>query len=236
MATKQARFEPSISTGENGAISLGLYPKIKAPSSKITSAPRPKLVSTAEMQGLLKNRSQGTLSHVWGLTVGTFSVRFPDPVKQWLKNGAGRWQFQGGAVQLVVANNIYVDKDMVGSDARLGGELLGLIMTHELLHVQDNINVISHDGPAELEKDRVVQHLLIDAGNGEPDVVEEREYKHWVVDETKDQDGRPCSYLTARMIDLLADKLNEKQAGRDSGPEYADYGQSVSLLRQTGRH
>jgi len=235
VAAEKARFEASISNGQNGSISLGLYPKIKAPSSKMTSAPKPKLVSSVEMQALLKTRSQTAFSHVWGLTVGTFSLQFTDLTKQWVKNDAGRWQFQGGAVQLTVANNIYIDQDMVGSNAKLGGELIGLIMTHELLHVQDNIDVISNDGPTEVANDSIVRKLLIDGGNGEPAIVEEREYTHWVIDETKDPDGNACSYLTDRMIGLLADKLNAKQLDRDSGPAYADYGRSVSLLKQNPR-
>jgi hypothetical protein len=227
MSAKQARFQPSISYGDD-ALSLGLYPKIKAPSSKVTSAPRPRFVSTAEMKGLLRAKPKASLSHVWGLTVGTFSLAFPDLAKQWSKNDAGRWQFQGGDVELVVVNKIYIDKDLVGSDARLNSDLIGLIMTHELLHVQDNVDVLSKDGPTELTNDRIIRSLLIDAGKGEPGIVEEREYKHWVLDSTKDPDGNACTFLTSRMI-------NAKTADRDSGPAYADYGNNISFLRQTGR-
>jgi hypothetical protein len=233
MAAKQARFKVSSSFGDD-ALSLAVYPKIKPPSSKVTSAPRPQFISTAEMKALLKTKGQASLSHVWGLTVGTFSLRFPDLATQWMKNDAGRWQFQGGDVELVVANRIYIDKDLVGSDARLGGELIGLIMTHELLHVQDNVDVLSNDGPAELSSDRIVRSLLIDAGKGEPGIVEEREYKHWVIDATTDPNGNPCTYLTERMIGLIVDKLNAKAVDRDSGPAYADYGSNISFVRQTG--
>ena len=232
MSAKQASFKPSVSYGD-GALSLGLYPKIKPPSSKTTSAPNPKFVSSVEMKALLKTKAEASLSHVWGLTVGTYSLRFPDLAKQWTKNDNGRWQFQGGDVPLEVVLKIYIDKDMVGSPARLDGEIIGLIMSHELLHVQDNIDVLSKDGPDTLANDRIIRSLLIDAGNGEPGIIEEREYKHWAIDPTTDPDGNACTYLTTRMIDLLVDKLNAKAAERDSGPAYADYGGRISLLRQT---
>src|SRR5947207_15471811 len=123
----------------------------------MTSAPKPKLVSSVEMQALLKTRSQTAFSHVWGLTVGTFSLQFTDLTKQWVKNDAGRWQFQGGTVQLTVAKSIYIDQDFLGSaGAKLSGPVIGLIMTHELLHVQDNIDVISKDGPTEIANDATI--------------------------------------------------------------------------------
>jgi hypothetical protein len=56
-----------------------------------------------------------------------------------------------------------------------------------------------------------------------------------VHDQTTDPDGKPCTFATSRMIDLLVDKLNEKAADRDSGPSYASYGQEISFLRQTGK-
>jgi hypothetical protein len=235
MSSKQAKFEASVAFEGDAALPLGLYPNIKPPSSKMTSAPTPQFVSTAEMKSLLRVKKKASLSHVWGLTIGTFSLRFPDLAKQWKKHDDGRWQFQGGDVNLVVVNKIYVDKNLVGSDARLDGELMGLIMTHELLHVQDNIDVLSKDGPTELTSDKIFRSLLIDAGKGEPGIVEEREYKHWVHDQTTDPDGKPCTFATSRMIDLLVDKLNEKAADRDSGPSYASYGQEISFLRQTGK-
>src|SRR6476620_7666252 len=180
MAAKSAQFKPVIKN--NPALSLGLYPKIKPPSSTITSAPSPTFVSSPEMKALLKSDSHASLSHVWGLTVGTFSLHFADALKQWTKNSDGRWQFQGGDVELVVVNRIYIDKDMMGTEARLDSDVTGLIMTHELLHVQDNVEVMTKNGPEELSSDRVIRSLLIDAGKGEPAIVEEREYNHWVND------------------------------------------------------
>jgi hypothetical protein len=235
MSSKQAQFKPSISNGA-AVLKLSLYPKIKPPSSKMTSAPEPKLVSTAEMNGLLRTKSKESLSHVWGLTVGTFALRFSDTAKQWKKSDDGRWQFQGGDVELAVMNKIYIDKQLVGSDGDLDSDLIGLIMSHELLHVQDHIDVMTKDAPTELTNDRIIRRLLIDDGKGEPGIIEEKEYKHWVVDLTTDYDGNECTYLTSRMIDLIVDKLNAKASGRDSGPAYAEYGNNVSFVRQTGGH
>jgi hypothetical protein len=231
MAAQSAHFKPVIRN--DPSLSLGLYPKIKTPSSTITSAPSPTFVSSPEMKALLKSDSRASLSHVWGLTVGTFSLHFADAVKQWTKNSDGRWQFQGGDVELVVVNRIYIDKNMLGSEARLDSDVAGLIMTHELLHVQDNVEVVTKDGPAELTSDRVIRSLLIDGGKGEPGIVEEREYNHWVNDPTTDPNGNACSYLTSRMIGLLVDKLNAKAASRDSGPGYSEYGNNISFLLQT---
>lgn len=233
MAVKKTTFKPVLSD-DAGALKLSLYPKIKRPSSKITTAPYPTFVTSAELDGSLRTTSKASAGHVWGLTVARFALEFADQAKQWLEVENGRWQFQGGEIQLIVSHTIYINKTFLGDDARVKSDVVGMIMSHELLHVQDNFDVLKTHGAAEIQADSELKSILVDAGKGEPQILSDAAYTRWF-EKTTDGTGHQSTNLTARMIDLIALKLNEKQAGRDSGPEYADYGQQVSYLRQMGR-
>jgi hypothetical protein len=234
MAVTKTIFKPVLSNGA-GALKLALYPRIKRPSSKVTTAPSPSFVTSAELDGALRTTSKASGGHVWGLTVARFALEFTDQAKQWLEVEPKRWQFQGGEIKLVVSHTIYINKTFLGDDATVKSDVVGMIMSHELLHVQDNFDVLKTHGAAEIQADPRLKSILVDAGKGEPEVLSEAEYKRWVFETTTDGTNHQSTHLTARMIDLIAPKLNEKQASRDSGPEYADYGQQISYLRQMGR-
>lgn len=234
MAVTKTIFKPVLTDGA-GALKLAIYPKIKPPSSKMTTAPSPTFVTSAELDGSLRTTSKASAGHVWGLTVAKFALKFADQAKQWLEVEPRRWQFQGGEIQLIVSHTIYINKTFLGDDASVKSDVVGMIMSHELLHVQDNFNVLKTHGATEIQADSELKSILVDAGKGEPQTLSDVVYKRWVFEETTDGTGHQSTNLTARMIDLIAPRLNEKQAGRDSGPAYADYGQQVSYLRQMGR-
>jgi hypothetical protein len=234
MAITKTTFKPVLKDGA-GALKLSVYPKIKKPTSKTTTAPNPQFVTTAELDGNLRTTSKASVGHVWGLTVARFSLEFADQTKQWLEVEKGRWQFQGGEIQLVVTHTIYINKTFLGDDASVKSDVVGLIMSHELLHVMDNFDVLKTHGAKEIEADRVLKSFLVDAGKGAPEIISEKNYKHWVSDTATDGTGHQSTNLTVRLVDLIAPKLNEKQAARDSGPKYVDYGQQVSYMRQMGR-
>ena len=234
MAITKTTFKPVLKDGA-GALKLSVHPKIKRPSSKMTTAPNPMFVTTAELDGKLRTTSKASVGHVWGLTVAKFSLEFADQGKQWLEVEKGRWQFQGGEIQLIVTHTIYINKTFLGDDASIKSDVVGLIMTHELLHVMDNFDVLKADGVKEIEADSVLKSLLVDGGKGAPEIVSDKVYKRWVSETATDGTGHTSTNLTVRLVDLIAVKLNEKQAARDSGPKYADYGQQVSYMRQMGR-
>jgi hypothetical protein len=234
MAIQKTTFKPVLSHGA-GALKLSIYPKIKKPSSKMTTAPNPSFVTTAELDGSLRTTNKATLGHVWGLTVATFALEFADQAKQWLEVEKGKWQFQGGEIQLKVSHVIYINKSFLGDDSSLKTDVVGMIMTHELLHVQDNFDVLKTHGATEIQGDSSLKSMLVDDGKGEPKILMEDVYKRWVLEKSKDGTGHQSTNLTVRLVDLIAPKLNEKQAARDSGPKYKDYAQQVSYLRQMGR-
>ena len=234
MAITKTIFKPVLSEGAS-ALKLAIYPKIKRPSSKMTTAPSPVFVTSAELDGSLRTTRKDSTSRVWGLTVATFALGFADQAKQWLEVEPRRWQFQGGEIQLIVSHTIYISKTLVGDDASVKSDLVGLIMSHELLHVQDNFDVLKTHGATEIQADRALKSFLVDAGKGEPEILSDELYKWWVFEKTTDATGHQSTNLTARMITLIAPKLNEKQADRDSGPAYADYGHEIRYLRQMGR-
>ncbi len=234
MAVKKTIFKPVLSHGA-GALKLAIYPKIKKPSSKMTTAPPPTFVTSAELDGSLRTTSKASNGHVWGLTVAKFALEFADQAKQWLEVESNRWQFQGGEIQLIVSHTIYISKTFLGDDASVKSDVVGMIMSHELLHVQDNFDVLKTHAATGIQADSELKSILVDAGKGEPQIISDTVYKRWVIEQTTDGTGHQSTNLTARMIELIAPKLNEKQAGRDSGPAYAAYGQDVSYLRQMGR-
>lgn len=234
MAITKTTFKPVLSHG-TGALKLAVHPKIKKPSSKMTTAPNPSFVTAAELDGSLRTTKKASFGHVWGLTVATFALEFADQAKQWREVEKGKWQFQGGEIQLKVSHVIYVNKSIVGDDASLKSDVVAMIMTHELLHVQDNFDVLKAHGATEIQGDSDLKSILVDAGKGEPKILMDDVYKRWVFEKSTDGTGHQSTNLTVRLVDLIAPKLNEKQAARDSGPKFQDYAQQVNYLRQMGR-
>ena len=108
----------------------------------------------------------GGLGVVHGLTKAEFSLRFSNPGQQWkqVRTGSGPpfWQFQGGDVFLEVEITVYVlDGDRPHPGDRISNRIFAIIVEHELLHVLDEIDLVSQWMPAQARQDEKVKAIVL---------------------------------------------------------------------------
>lgn len=135
----------------------------------------PNVVDAAEMMRLAPNSgasSSGQLAIVNGLVTAKLTISFADPKKQWrktpLSHGSqsphGPWQFEftGGDVFLDLELAIYVAKS-VDYDPKddLSVQIFALIYEHELLHVLDEIDIVTRWLPAHVLAEPTVERHLV---------------------------------------------------------------------------
>ncbi|MEQ9409729.1 MAG: hypothetical protein RIK87_18480 [Fuerstiella sp.] len=98
----------------------------------------PIYVSYTELQGVMRGESStsGQLIIVGGYTYADVTGTFPNPSRQWRRTG-DEWHFQGGGVCLNMTLGIYVREEY-----RNTGERFSVIMSHELLHVKDEVDIL----------------------------------------------------------------------------------------------
>jgi len=91
--------------------------------------------------------------------------RFPNLAQQWreVRTSAAvpSWQFQGGDVFFDATITVYVlDGDRPQPNDDLGRQLFAIIMEHELLHVLDEIDIVSRwMAPEAYRDDKVLRYL-----------------------------------------------------------------------------
>jgi hypothetical protein len=208
------RFEPRVSYRNELLLPLNLYPAFRVPPGITVHAPI--FVSAQQMQRLAP---ADTIKVVAGLTKTEFSLRFPDFVKQWrqVRSGsAARWQFQGGVVGLDAAITLYMAEGFQ-QDPRI----FAMIMEHELLHVRDEVDLITRYAPAEARRDQYVQRYLIDGRE-----VDDSMFQTWFRGKGFEQwihDG------------IWAPEHNRRGRARDSGTEWDRYRENIDkFMRSPG--
>jgi hypothetical protein len=198
------QISPTIDYDNDVQIALSDYQGIKVP--KGVSPREPELVSFAKMSQLAPDKFPAPA----GLTVPTdMSVKLDGTWKQIGSNPA-QWQFQNGTLQLSVTIAVYVIEPY-----RPVKKLFELIMTHEFLHVLDEIEVATDYLPTELPKDEYVKKYLIDQGT-----VADATYRNWF------QGDRFRNYVK----DTWVMERNRRGQGRDSGPLYERYKLDIAKL------
>jgi hypothetical protein len=146
-----------------------------------------------------------------GLTVATkdLSVKLRG---FWKQNATTpvTWQWQGGTMQLAVTVAVYIiDK------YRPVEKLFELILSHELMHVQDDIDIVSQYLPQELPKDPLVKKYLIDQTP-----VDDSMYRNFFCTDKLQQNLR----------EIWAGERNVRGGQRDSGALYERYKLNVAKL------
>src|SRR6266478_6958614 len=161
-------FEPTIRYRNDLLLPLQLYPPIRVPAGVSVRAPF--FVSAAEMQRLAPAK---TIKVIAGLTTAEFSLHFANPSLQWRQVRSGgaltRWQFQGGKVSLNVLISVYVAEGFQSYN-----QALAVILEHELLHVQDEIDIVSRFMPMAALRDQYVQRYLVEGRE-----VDDPMYRRW---------------------------------------------------------
>ena len=195
---------PSVGYANDQLISLSQYPGLRVPPGIKPREPDP--VNFARMSQLAPNKFPAPA----GLTVPTdMSVKLKGV---WAPVGKDpvQWQFQNGELQLAVTIAVYIIENY-----RPIPKLFELIMSHELLHVQDEIDVATQFLPKELPKDEWVKKFLIDQSK-----VDDAAYRNWFTTDKFENYVRDTWVL----------ERNERGKGRDSGPGYERYKLDVAKL------
>jgi hypothetical protein len=218
-------FKPSVSFGAEGRLAAGLY-GVRIPKELGDSGvPAPTFVSPTTMVSMLRTQggSQGSgLGIVHGLTTADFTVRFPDPARQWkqVRPGSGPpfWQFQGGDVSLDVVISVYVlEGDRPRPNDPVSSRIFAIIFEHELLHVLDDVDIVSRWMPPRASQDEKVKKYLT---NAEP--VDDSMYRFWF------QGAGLGNWLRDG---LWAPERNARRDVRDSRTQYGILRRQVEDLR-----
>lgn len=114
----------------------------------------------------------------------TASMDFPDPVQHlWVRTSSGRYRFGTSQMPVKISIQLYVNEDykpavLVGdvSRERRFAVALGLILSHEALHVQDAIE-LAQEFPRIVAKNPQLRRILVDDGDGQPKTYSEAEFQ-----------------------------------------------------------
>jgi hypothetical protein len=204
-------FTPRITFG-NGVIPAATYGLKVPPGLPSTSVPAPDFIDPGKMGPLRHSAGGGhgsSLGVVHGLTVTEFAVTFSKST-QWRQVGTKfpSWQFQGGDVFLDATIRVYVlEGDRPQANDDLSRQLFAIIMEHELLHVLDEIDIVSRwIAPAAYKDDKVLKYLT----NAAP--VDNAMFQYWF------KEGHFSEWLRDG---LWVPEHNRRAAVRDAASQYA---------------
>jgi hypothetical protein len=122
----------------------GLYPPIDAPEDVPVWAPF--MVSMAEMvtEAIDRRNRYGYATRASldsfpsGYTRSDLTLRFVNFSRQW-RSEASRWHYQGGQICLELTLGVFADER-----AEDRPQCLSMILTHELKHVADEIDIVTN--------------------------------------------------------------------------------------------
>lgn len=218
-------FKPQVSYRNESRLPPALF-GIRVPASlAIGGVPCPIYITPQQMLEKLRARPQHSagrsIGAVHGLTETEFSLRFADFERQWrpVARGSCRaWQFQGGPIFFELNVGLYMlEADRPQAGDRYGRRIFAMIMEHELAHVADEIDIVSHWLPRRAYQVELVQRHLSQARP-----VDERSFRHWFLE------GRFESWLRDG---LWLPEHHRRQAERDSPSQYAALQHQIEQLR-----
>jgi hypothetical protein len=199
------RFTASVHYENEIMVPISYYPGLLVPPG--VPVYEPITVSFARMSQLAPDKFPAPA----GLTVATrdLSVKLQG---FWKQTGTApvMWQWQGGAMRLDVTVAVYmIDK------YRPVEKLFELILSHELMHVQDDIDIVSQYLPQVLPKDPLVKKYLIDQAP---------------VDDPMHRNFFCTDKLQQNLREIWAGERNVRGHQRDSGALYERYKLNVAKL------
>ena len=218
-------FKPRITFGNDKLLHASSY-GIKIPAGLHATAVRePNYVDSARMVSMRKDPQSHhptSLGVTHGLTVTDFAVSFANMTSQWRQiqkgGSAPFWQFNGGDVYLDITITVYVlEGDRPQTNDALSRQLFAIIMGHELLHVLDEIDIVSNFMPSNVNSDDKVRKYLTDA---EP--VDDSMFRSWFM-----SDG----FRNWLKDGLWAPEHNRRGGNRDSSTQYALLQRQIDDIR-----
>lgn len=173
----------------------GLYPPIDAPEGVPVWAPF--LVSMADMvtEAIGRRNRYGYATRASldafpsGYTRSDLTLRFVNFSRQW-RFEASRWHYQGGQICLELTLGIFADER---AEDRL--ECLSMILTHELKHVADEIDIVTNwlprRAPIELRSrfaplgERAFERAMRGRGDGQGSDLERAVQQLWIEESSR---------------------------------------------------
>ena len=199
------RFTPSVHHESQAIVPVSNYPGLLVPPG--VPVHEPIAISFARMSQLAPDKFPAPA----GLTVATgeLSMKLQGTWKP-TETAPVMWKWQGGDMQLDVTVAVYIiDKYQPVK------KLFEVILSHELMHVEDDIDIVTLYLPQELVKDPYVKKYLLDQAP-----LDDSMYRNWFCTDKFQQ------YLR----EIWAAERNVRQVGRDSGPLYERYKVNVAKL------
>lgn len=159
-----------------------------------------------------------TLGTVAGLTsVESFSVSFDDVNQQWKKASTGAakpfWQFQGGPIYLDMVLTVRVDQRF-----KPRTDIVDVIMEHELLHVADDLDVLTNTLPKKILEDPLLREYFVDRKS-----VDDSMFQYWF------RGTKFSEYVAA----IFAEEHNKRGNARDTGTQYNNYQNRIVTLENS---
>lgn len=231
------QFLPRITYVNQQPLAANLLRQIQVPRG--ASARTPTFVTQDEMfrrEPPRVDTSTNTIQIrvVQGLTDPTFSVSFENFERQWqpaqVEGDRRRYRkFQGGNVYFDLTVEVLVADRYQRADAALA-----LIIEHELLHVADEVDLVSAYLPALVGQDRGTWVAFLK----EQTPVDEPTFQHVFVDQVPMLDDRArVIFAGSRFAQWIFGSLwlpehNRRATRRDSAAEYAAFQRRLDALTE----
>lgn len=174
--TAKSELVTEVKWPSNGFMLRASQYKIDIPNGVPSSALRmPNFVDVPALSAVLRSGSNlaqgagGQLGSVKGLVTAKLGVKFSDVQRQWKSQalrtsnqGPVEFVFQGGKVLIEMALGLYVlnTAKPIPGDA-VSEKVFSIVYSHELLHVQDYLEMINQWFLPLLKQNRVVDEYLI---------------------------------------------------------------------------
>lgn len=218
-------FKPNISFENESGLPAD---DIKVPPGLSSSGvPGPTYVTPTRMVELLRQGSSSAAGHnlgiVHGLTTAELSVRFADFSRQWVQVSTGVpgrfWQFRGGDIYLDLSISVYVlEGDRPASNDPISSQIFKIIMQHELLHVADEVDLVTQWMPSEAYRDHMVEKYLSNA-----QTVDDSMLQSWF---------RGDRFEDWLRTGIWSAEHNRRAGIRDTPKEYAALQDQINALRR----
>ena len=220
-------FKPNIRHGQDLLLPASLFRITVPPGLSSFDVRTPHYISPTDMINRLRqprSTHSGSLGVVHGLTVAALSVQFSNLTQQWRQVGGSggrrQWQFQGGDVLLNLDLEVFVlEGDRPQPNDPESVQIFAIIMSHELLHVADEIDIVTNWLPSRLYADRFVQRHL---SNAQP--IDDGMYQRWFVG---------SEFQNWVHNSLWAPEHNRRGNRRDAPAEYRQLNNAIDQLRIT---
>lgn len=196
------------------------------PGLSSSSVPGPTYVTPARMVELHQGSTSGAghnLGIIHGLTTAELSVRFADFSRQWAQVSTGVpgrfWQFRGGDIYLDLKITVYVlEGNRPDSNDPISGQIFKIIFQHELLHVADEVDLVTDWMPSHAYRDEIVERYLTNAQR-----IDDSMLQHWF---------RGDHFADWLRTGFWTPEHNRRGGIRDAPREYAALQEQINALRR----